>query len=85
MLASVLFSTALTPEAAAAAGKPLKGLREVWFAAAFVSIGLETRLGDLVRIGRGRPALAFLGGQTFNVVWTFVLARWFFGGAPATP
>lgn len=72
--ASLVFSFLLSPELAKASEKPLKGLREVWFAAAFVCIGLETRLGDLARLGGGRPALAFLGGQAVNVLWTLFLA-----------
>jgi hypothetical protein len=52
----------------------------VWFALAFTSIGLETRFGDLVTTEGGRPALAFLGGQAFNVVWTLILAYLLFGG-----
>jgi hypothetical protein len=28
----------------------------------------------------GRPALAFLGGQAFNVLWTLLLAYVLFGG-----
>ena len=59
--------------------KSLKSLRELWFAAAFVCIGLETRLGDLAKLGGGRPALAFLGGQFFNILWTLVLAWLLFG------
>jgi len=59
----------------------LTGLRTLWFALAFTSIGLETRFADLFGRGRGRPALAFLGGQGFNVVWTLVLAYLLFGGA----
>lgn len=72
--ASLVFSFLLPPEIVKACDKPLKGLREIWFAAAFVCIGLETRLGDLARLGGGRPALAFLGGQVVNVVWTLLLA-----------
>ena len=30
--------------------------------------------------GQGRPALAFLGGQAFNVIWTLILAYALFGG-----
>jgi uncharacterized membrane protein YadS len=59
----------------------LTGLRTVWFALAFTSIGLETRFADLFGPGRGRPALAFVGGQAFNVVWTLLLAYLLFGGA----
>lgn len=79
VIASVVFSYFVAPEVAQAASKPLKGLREVWFAAAFVCIGLETRLGELFSLGGGRPAIAFLGGQVFNIAWTLALAIWLFG------
>lgn len=72
--ASLVFSFLLSPEVVKACSKSLKGLREIWFAAAFVCIGLETRLGDLAKLGGGRPALAFLGGQAVNVAWTLLLA-----------
>lgn len=72
--ASLVFSFLLAPEVVKACDKPLKGLREIWFAAAFVCIGLETRLGDLAKLGGGRPALAFLGGQAVNILWTLFLA-----------
>lgn len=58
----------------------LTGLRTLWFALAFTSIGLETRFTDLVTTQGGRPALAFLGGQAFNVCWTLLLAYVLFGG-----
>lgn len=79
VIASVVFSYFVPTAVAEAASKPLKGLREVWFAAAFVCIGLETRLGELFKLGGGRPAIAFLGGQVFNIVWTLILALWLFG------
>jgi uncharacterized membrane protein YadS len=79
VISSVVFSYFVAPDVAEAAGKSLKGLREVWFAAAFVCIGLETRLGELFSLGGGRPALAFLGGQVFNIAWTLALALWLFG------
>ena len=79
VIASVVFSYFVPTAVAEAASKPLKGLREVWFAAAFVCIGLETRLGELFNLGGGKPALAFLGGQIFNIAWTLVLAMWLFG------
>jgi uncharacterized membrane protein YadS len=77
--ASLVFSFLLSPEMAKASDKSLKGLREIWFAAAFVCIGLETRLGDLATLGGGRPALAFLGGQAVNILWTLLLAWMLFG------
>lgn len=79
VIASVVFSYFVPAAVAEAASKPLKGLREVWFAAAFVCIGLETRLGELFNLGGGKPAFAFLGGQVFNIVWTLILAMWLFG------
>lgn len=80
LAASLVFSFALSPEAVKAADKPLKGLREIWFAAAFVSIGLETKIGDLLSLGGGRPALAFVVGQAVNIGWTLALAVALFGG-----
>lgn len=81
LAASLVFSFLLDPKLAKDLDKPLKGLREVWFAAAFVCIGLETRFDDLLTLGRGRPALAFLGGQGVNVLWTLLLAAVLFGAA----
>jgi len=80
LAASLFFSFALSHDAAKALDKPLKGLRETWFAAAFVCIGLETRFDQLLVLGGGRPALAFLGGQAVNVAWTLLLAWLLFGG-----
>jgi uncharacterized membrane protein YadS len=77
--ASLVFSFLLAPEMVKAADKPLKAVREIWFAAAFVCIGLETRFSDLAKLGGGRPALAFLGGQFGNILWTLLLAWLLFG------
>lgn len=77
--ASLVFSFLLSPDTVKATKDALKGLREIWFAAAFVCIGLETRLGDLAKLGGGRPALAFLGGQFINILWTLLLAWLLFG------
>jgi uncharacterized membrane protein YadS len=76
--ASLVFSFLLSPDLVKTADKPLKALREIWFAAAFVSIGLETRLGDLLTLGGGRPAMAFVAGQAANVAWTLALAMLLF-------
>ena len=58
----------------------LSAARTAWFALAFISIGLETSVDDLIKTGGGRPAAAFLGAQAFNVVMTLVLAYLLFGG-----
>ncbi len=80
MAASLVFSFVVEPANAVAAKPALNGLRNFWFALAFVSIGLETHFGDLVKMGGGRPALAFVGAQAFNVFWTLLLAWLLFGG-----
>jgi len=77
---SLLFSFVLSEPTIKAISRPLQNL-EVWFfALAFTSIGLETRFMDLAALGGGRPALAFLVAQGFNVIWTLLLAYLLFGG-----
>ncbi len=80
LAASVAFSFVIRPSQVAETKGVLGGLRTAWFALAFVSAGIETRFGDLVSTGGGRPALAFIGGQAFNVLWTLLLAYLLFGG-----
>jgi uncharacterized membrane protein YadS len=80
MIASVIFSFFLDPKTVDATKGMLGGLRTWWFALAFTSIGLETRFADLAKLGGGKPALAFLIGQGFNIIWTLILAYLIFGG-----
>jgi uncharacterized integral membrane protein (TIGR00698 family) len=80
VLASAVFSFLLPPEIVSGTRSALGEIRTWWFALAFVCIGLETRFIDLATTDRGRPALAFLGAQTFNVFWTLLLAWLLFGG-----
>ena len=77
---SLVFSFVLSPGLVKQTKNLLSGLRTVWFALAFVSIGLETRFTKLVGMGKGKPALAFLAAQGFNVLWTLLLAWLLFGG-----
>ncbi|MCC7377313.1 MAG: putative sulfate exporter family transporter [Verrucomicrobiales bacterium] len=80
MAASLVFSFVLDPALVKAVKPTFNGLRNFWFALAFVSIGLETHFGDLIRMDEGRPAIAFTAAQAFNVVWTLILAWLLFGG-----
>jgi uncharacterized membrane protein YadS len=80
VVASLVFSFLIEEETAKTVGKNLRGIRDFWFAMAFVSIGLETRFKELLTMENGRPAFAFLGAQAFNVVWTLILAWLLFGG-----
>ena len=78
--ASAVFSFALSPDLVAGTRNALGEIRTWWFALAFVCIGLETRFVELATTGQGRPALAFIGAQAFNVFWTLLLAWLLFGG-----
>jgi len=80
LVASLVFSFLVDPKIAADLKPGFTALRNVWFALAFVAIGLETRIGDLVGLEEGRPALAFVLAQAVNIVWTLLLAWFFFSG-----
>ena len=78
---SLLFSFGLGDGLVDATSSVLKGLRTWLFALAFVCIGLETRLRDLLSMQGGRPAAAFVIAQAANVAWTLLLAWLLFGGS----
>jgi len=80
IVASIVFSFVLPMDTVDATKKALGELRTWWFALAFVSIGLETRFLDMAKMEGGRPAIAFITAQAFNVVWTLILAYLLFGG-----
>jgi uncharacterized membrane protein YadS len=80
LAASAVFSFLLGPELVTRTKDAVGSVRTLWFALAFVAIGLETRLGDLVSLDEGRPLGAFLLAQAFNVAWTLALAWVIFGG-----
>ena len=77
---SLVFSFVVPATAVSDTRSILNAVRTGWFALAFLSIGLETSFGDLARLGGGRPVVAFLGAQAFNVVITLVFAYLLFGG-----
>jgi uncharacterized integral membrane protein (TIGR00698 family) len=80
LVVSVVFSFFL-PEAMVSDSKgTLTFLRTMWFALAFICIGLETNFGELAGLEGGRPAAAFVLGQAFNNLWTLLLAYVLFGG-----
>ncbi len=78
MLASVFFSLVVEPAFGSAATSSIigvtSGYRNLFFALAFISIGLETRFKDLIAVGKGRPLLAFVSAQAFNIAWTLLVA-----------
>jgi len=78
--ASLIFSFFLSVETAKAVVPTLNGLRTVWFAMAFVSIGMEAKLSSLVKLQEGKPAIVFGVAQVFNIFWTLLWAYILFGG-----
>ena len=78
--ASLLFSFLIPENTGKQVSGILNSLRTAWFALAFVSIGLEARFADLFRMQGGRPALAFITAQVFNIIWTLLWAYLLFGG-----
>ena len=83
--ASAVFSFLLPADLVNGTRGALGEIRTWWFALAFVCIGLETRFVELATTEQGRPALAFLGAQAINVVWTLLLAWLLFGGVISQP
>lgn len=77
---SLVFSFLIPADTGKQVSGFLNGLRTIWFALAFVAIGLEARFADLIKLQGGRPALAFVGAQVFNILWTLFWAWMLFGG-----
>lgn len=89
LAASVFFSLVITPSLGEAGTTSIldvtKVYREWFFTLAFVSIGLDTRFMELVKIGGGKPAFVFLAGQLFNIVVCLLAAWLLFGGVLFAP
>ncbi|MFB3817777.1 MAG: YeiH family protein [Candidatus Methylomirabilales bacterium] len=80
IVASIIFSFFVSPALIGATKGSLGFLRTMAFALAFTCIGLETNFKELAGLEGGRPAVAFLGAQVFNLAWTLLLAYLLFGG-----
>ncbi|RQO66614.1 putative sulfate exporter family transporter [Pedobacter sp. KBW01] len=78
--ASLIFSFLLSPATAKSVAPTLNGLRTIWFAVAFISIGMEAKFSSLVKLQGGRPAMTFVVAQLFNIFWTLLWAYILFGG-----
>lgn len=71
---SLLFSFAVPAETTAAINGSLKSIQGLWFALAFISIGLETNFKDLFQHNNRKPLYAFLIAQGFNILVTLGIA-----------
>lgn len=77
---SLIFSFLLSSSTVKSVAPVLNSLRTIWFALAFVSIGLEAKFTDLVKVQGGRPAFTFVTAQLFNIFWTLLWSYLLFGG-----
>ncbi|GAA3965291.1 hypothetical protein GCM10022246_17980 [Pedobacter ginsengiterrae] len=78
--ASLVFSFLLSVETAKSVAPTLNSLRTIWFAIAFISIGMEAKFSALVKLQGGKPALTFVVAQIFNIFWTLLWSYILFGG-----
>ena len=79
ILASLVFSLFYAGEEYKPLAKSLKAFQTLWFTLGFVSIGLETNFRQLWNSENKKATLAFIGAQTFNVVFTLIVALTVFG------
>jgi uncharacterized integral membrane protein (TIGR00698 family) len=80
IVASIVFSLFMSEASAKSVTGVTAGIRSWLFTLAFLCIGLETKFKDLVAVGGGKPAIAFLIAQAFNILWTLLFAYIIFGG-----
>jgi uncharacterized integral membrane protein (TIGR00698 family) len=80
IVASIVFSFFMSDAFAKVVTDISKSIRAWWFNLAFICIGLDTKFKELVAMGGGRPAAAFLLAQGFNIILTLILAYIIFGG-----
>lgn len=76
---SLLFSFLIPAELVKPTTGFLNQVRTVWFALAFVSIGIEANFSDLMKQHGSKPALSFVTSQIFNIFWTLLIAYLLFG------
>ncbi|RBL87998.1 YeiH family protein [Chitinophaga flava] len=74
IVASLLFSFVLPSTVVADTKGALKEIQTYWFALAFTCIGLETKFTDIFKVENGKPALAFIIAQLFNIFFTLIVA-----------
>lgn len=80
IVASLIFSFLVPADTTRQVSGILNSLRTLWFALAFVAIGLEARFSELIKMQGMRPAAAFVGAQVFNIAWTLLWSYLLFSG-----
>lgn len=79
IIVSLFFSFVLPSTLVASVKGNIKDLQTCFFAVAFACIGLETKFIDIFKMENGRPAMAFIIAQVFNILVTLGMAYLVFG------
>lgn len=80
IVVSLIFSFVLPGTLVKEVKGSIKDLQTCFFALAFACIGLETKFTDIFKMENGRPAMAFIIAQLFNILITLGIAYLVFGG-----
>jgi uncharacterized integral membrane protein (TIGR00698 family) len=80
IVVSLIFSFVLPGGLVKEVKGSIKDLQTCFFALAFACIGLETKFTDIFKMENGRPAMAFIIAQVFNILVTLGIAYLVFGG-----
>ena len=79
IISSLIFSFFVDASIVSETKPILKNIQGMWFALAFMSIGLETNFRSLITSENKRSTLAFVGAQIFNIFFTLLVAYIIFG------
>ena len=79
ILASLVFSFCMDETTAKTVGAVTKGFQNTLFSIAFVCIGLETRFSEIFGKENRKSLYTFLISQTFNIIFTLIIAYLMFG------
>lgn len=74
VVASLVYTLFVTNDELAIVKEGIKSMQTLWFVMAFVAIGLETNLRELLRHQNRNALYTFLLAQAFNVVLTLVVS-----------
>lgn len=85
LVASFFIEPVLGTKTAGSITSLMTNYRTWFFALCFVCIGLETNFKQLLAVGGGKPAIAYWGGQVFNVAWTLLIVWLLWSGTFFTP
>ncbi len=76
--ASLIYTLWVTPTQLAMVKEGVKSMQTLWFVMAFVAIGLETNLRELLQQQNRKALYTFVLAQIFNILLTLVVSMFLF-------